>query len=96
MNISTNSHLVHPAENPYHQFRPLAGLNPSKNTNNTVVKNAGATHTGIKAVVPTDILSVREKETLQALFQSDSRENTFYGATKVGNIQSGFLLDIKG
>ena len=96
MNISNNPHLIHPAENPYRQFQPLSGLKPSGKTNPTSVKTSGAAYAAIKTAAPVDILSIREKETLQALFSSKSREDTFYGTTKVKNTQSGFLLDIKG
>ena len=96
MNISNNPHLIHPAENPYRQFQPLSGLKPSAKTIHSSVKASGAANSGIKAAQPMDILSVREKETLHALFSGKSKEHSFYGTTRVKNIQSGFLLDIKG
>lgn len=95
MNISGNSTLIHPAESPFKQFQPLNGLRPSATGNPAIAKSDTVT-LNLNEAAPGDILSAREKETLQALFNGSARERTFYGATKVGNIQSGFLLDIKG
>ena len=95
MNISNRAHLIHPAENPYRRFQPLTGLNTSQGTNSDITKAGGLTAKQT-VTAPADILSSREKETLQALFSGKTKEHLFYGTTKVGNIQSGYLLDIKG
>ncbi len=95
MNISNRTPLIRPTENPYHQFRPLNGLNSTKN-NNPAMAKTGPSTTNLMPTAPENILSIREKETLQALFSGTSKEHTFYGTAKAGNIQSGFLLDIKG
>ncbi len=96
MNISANPRLIQAAENTYHQLRPRIDLNPDKQLGLAAPAAVSSSHAGSSAALPEDILSMREKETLQALFSSKAQEQTFYGSAKVQNIQSGFLLDIKG
>lgn len=96
MNISNNPRAVTGAENSYQKFLPQIGLNPAQKTN-PAQQRMNDTSTNINKIdLPRDILSARELETLQALFNGMSDQQTFYGGIKVNNIQSGFLLDIKG
>lgn len=45
---------------------------------------------------PSDILTQRELATLHALFNSTGQDLKVYGGSKIQNIQSGYLLDVKG
>jgi len=96
MNISNNPRAVTGAEKSYQQFLPQIGLNPAQKTNPAEQRMSDISNSMQKIDSPGDILSSRELETLQALFNGMSDQQTFYGGIKVNNIQSGFLLDIKG
>ena len=96
MNISNNSWLINGAENSYHKFRPQIELDPTQKLPEENISISGKQQQLNQPEFPADILSVREKNTLQALFNDVSTEKSFYGAARVKNIQSGFLLDIKG
>lgn len=95
MNISNNNWLINGAEKAYQNIRPQTGLNNVANNPSTdkVVSTSQAAN---KISTPQDILSSREVETLQALFDNMSDQQRFYGPAKTNNVQSGFLLDIKG
>lgn len=96
MTISGNNWLINGAEKSYSNFRPQIDLNPGAKTGSAQNKLNSFSQQTLKPTQPKDILSGRELETLQALFSGFKAEKAFYGSAKVKNIQSGFLLDIKG
>jgi len=97
MNISTNSRVPRSAGYPYQQFNPKVKLNMPVKMQQQVKRNmADHAQNNFNPVEPKDILSKKEMITLQALFSSSMNTKAFYGHTQVKNIQSGFLLDVKG
>lgn len=96
MQITNKNWLINGAEKTYHQFRPQIGLDPAQ-AGKGMHKSLRAGQTeAVKINRPVDVLSVREQQTLQALFNSSSEQTSFYGQTRTPRVQSGFLLDIKG
>lgn len=97
MNISTNNYRIRGAEQSYHQFNPQVKLNIPGEVKQKAVNEITQHSKPVQQVLePQDILSSRELETLQALFDRQAKSFDFYGNNRVKNVQSGFLLDVKG
>ncbi len=80
----------------YQQFRPKINLNPTEKEIASPQQVQAATRLHKPVLQPSDILSIREKDTLQALFSTQTETRSFYGHARVQNVQAGYLLDIKG
>lgn len=96
MNISNNPYRIHGTEQAYHQFNPRVKLNNSSAKQQNINKPALSAQAPKQIINPRDILSSRELDTLQALFDKQAKSMEFYGHSRVKNVQSGFLLDVKG
>ena len=96
MTISGKSWMINGVGKAYQQFRPQINLNPAQKKNPAATHIQAATRLQKKVLQPSDILSMREKDTLRALFSIQTENHSFYGHTRVQNVQAGYLLDIKG
>ena len=97
MKISNNPYRIHGAGQSYHQFDPRIKLNNEQAAQADRTKVSLQTSQAPKQILkPQDILSSRELDTLQALFDKQGKSLEFYGHSRVQNVQSGYLLDVKG
>ncbi len=96
MTVSDKSWMINGVGKAYQQFRPKINLNPGAKENPATQQLQAASRLQKKVLQPSDILSAREKDTLQALFATQTETRSFYGHTRVQNVQAGYLLDIKG
>ncbi|RLD12376.1 hypothetical protein DRI50_09170 [candidate division KSB1 bacterium] len=98
MRISSKSWPVKNAEQSYQKISPSI----KKIRKTSAVKETEKT-LGLRKISkkknenfkPADILSLEEKDALKMLFQDDNYFS-FYGHTKVHQVQPGMLLDLKG
>ncbi len=99
MRISAKSWPVKSAEQSYQKISPSI-----KKINKPTPVKQKARLNGLRKInhkqsrdfpKPADILSADEKDALKMLFQEDSYFS-FYGHTKVHQVQPGMLLDLKG
>jgi len=97
MNISSKPLSVHSGEKLYRQQNPvIQKQNQIQQQKNTVDKINNLQVTG-KTVSVEKVLTSREVDTLNALFFAGKETDSgLYGRSKVQNIHSGYLLDIKG
>ncbi len=99
MKIASKSWQIKSAEQSYQKINP--SLQKIRKT--SAVKEAEkvrglrkiAKKTNAKILQPADVLSLEEKDALKMLFQEDSYFS-FYGQSKVHQVQPGMLLDLKG
>jgi len=96
MNISSKSWMIHGPEQAYHNIRPKMNPKSARSADIAAQDVKAANRLNQASLNPLDILSLREKDTLQALFGNKNETHSFYGGTRVKNIQAGYLLDIKG
>jgi len=97
MNISTSHYRIQGADPSRRQFNPRVKLNaPGQVMQNALNVPGKSKKAAQQVLTPRDILSSREIETLQALFSKQPATHEFYGNNRLKNVQSGFLLDVKG
>ena len=96
MKVGNSHYPIRHVEQTYRQTRP--GLKHADQ-----IQKAGQKIASVNAKVsrtqplrPQDILTAKEIATLRALFDDQFNSASFYGNNRVRNIQSGFLLDIRG
>ena len=92
MKVGTQSWGIRQLQQSYQQIKPQ-----KVNEHPPAAKREVNTAAQRKDIVrPRDILTAKEIATLQALFDNSANRTTFYGKSRVANINSGYLLDIKG
>lgn len=92
MKVGTQSWGVRQLQQSYQQLKPRKISGQAQAVQNDI-KSAGQRK---EIARPRDILTAKEIATLQALFENSENHTTFYGKSRVANINSGYLLDIKG
>ena len=97
MNISSKPLSIHNGERLYRQHDVrVERQKPVQNQEQPAkvdTRNTSAT----KTVNAQTVLTTKELEVLQALFSDkDDKATTFYHQSKIKNVQTGYLLDIKG
>jgi hypothetical protein len=97
MNISSNGYGIKGAESLYKQFNPKVKLNiPEKVQQKITAGTSVKPRVNKEPLNASDILSSKEIDTLQALFNSQTKSSMMYGHKQARSIQAGFLLDLKG
>ncbi|MCK5347436.1 MAG: hypothetical protein KAR20_28695 [Candidatus Heimdallarchaeota archaeon] len=97
MNISSNNYGIKGSERLYQQFNPRVKLNIPEKVQQKITENAAMQpRINNQSLTAQDILSSREIDTLQALFNSQTKSSLMYGHKQTRSIQAGFLLDLKG
>ena len=97
MNISSTNYGIKGAAQLYQQFNPKVKLNIPEKVQQQITANAALKpRDNMHGLTAQDILSSREIDTLQALFNSETKSASMYGHKQARSIQAGFLLDLKG
>jgi len=92
MKVGTQSWSIRQLQQSYQQIKPQ-----KINEQSLAARKEAVSASQQKQVTrPRDILTGKEIATLQALFDNSSNRSAFYGKSRVANINSGYLLDIKG
>ncbi len=99
MKIASKSWQIKSAEQSYQKINPslqkIRKTSAVKETEKVRGLRKIAKKTNAKILQPADVLSLEEKDALKMLFQEDSYFS-FYGQSKVHQVQPGMLLDLKG
>ena len=99
MKIASKSWQIKSAEQSYQKINPslqkIRKTSAVKETEKVRGLRKIAKKTNSKILQPADVLSLEEKDALKMLFQEDSYFS-FYGQSKVHQVQPGMLLDLKG
>lgn len=98
MKIASKSWQIKSAEQNYQKISPSVKKIRKASTVKETDKVRGLKKIAKKNtndIKPSDVLSLEEKDALKMLFQEDSYFS-FYGHSKVHQVQPGMLLDLKG
>ncbi len=96
MKVNGHNWAVNGAENRYRQWNVGNKNNASATQNGVQLQSSGRKSNGKHIQSPADVLNQKEIDTLQALFQHETQQTSFYGRNKIQSVQAGMMLDVKG
>jgi len=97
MNISSKPLSVHSGEKLYRQLNHKIGKQDEVQKQNNSAQNDQKIKAASNKISIDKILTDKEVNTLRALFDSGNKDEfTLYGKSKIKNVHSGYLMDVKG
>jgi len=97
MNISAKPLSIHNGERLYRQHDVRVERQKPVQHQDQPAKVDARNGFATKTVNTQKVLTAKELEVLQALFgDKDDKPATFYHHSKIKNVQTGYLLDVKG